>query len=208
MNPYAVVFDLDGVVLDAKELHRKLFLEALADSGLIVDEEFHETNLEALSSKQKISKLIQMKLLSAEAGPVVDKMKQKLTMEKIGEAPLTVPWMKELFSFVKSKGLGLGMCSNSVRNTVVKGLQDHDLLHYFDAIISNEDVVCQKPHPEPYVMSAARLGTVPSKLIVFEDSKVGVRAAHAAGCIVVPVFDPKYDLDISRVKRWIEYITD
>lgn len=204
---HAIAFDLDGVLLDAKELHRRLFMEALAASECVIDDEFHERELEALSTKQKVAKLVDMGLLDGNRAEDVKNLKQKLTMEKIGQAPLTTVWIPELLEWLKSKGFKIALCSNSVRQTCVVALMEHRIIQHFDIIVSNEDVSHQKPAVEPYVIAAGRLGTIPNKLIVFEDSAVGIRSASNAGCIVVPVFDPKSDLAIERVKRWIEYVT-
>jgi HAD superfamily hydrolase (TIGR01509 family) len=208
MNQTAVVFDLDGVVLDAKELHKRCFIEACRmGAGLVIDDEFHEKHLEALSTKQKISKLLDMKLIKDEnEAREVSFKKQDLTVAHIPSAPLTVSWMQSIFSHIKEQGFGLALCSNSVRLTCMTALQSHDLLKYFDLVISNEDVSWQKPSPAPYLMVASMMNTVPSKLIVFEDSVVGISSALAAGCIVTPVFDPKHDLDLERIQKWLKCV--
>jgi len=208
MNQTVVVFDLDGVVLDAKELHRECFIEACKmGAGLIIDVEFHENHLEALSTKQKVSKLMDMKLLKDENEAFeIAYRKQELTTARIPNAPLTVPWMQSIFAHIKERGFSLALCSNSVRATCTTALESYDLLKYFDLIVSNEDAPHQKPSPAPYLSVAAALNTIPSKLIVFEDSAVGIASAHAAGCIVTPVFDPKHDLDLERIQRWLKYI--
>lgn len=205
---YVVVFDLDGVVLDAKELHRQCFIEACKmGAGLIIDEEFHESHLEALSTKQKIARLLDMKLLKDENEAFeVSFRKQELTVARIPTAPLTVPWMQSIFAHIKDRGFGLALCSNSVRSTCTTALQSYDLLKYFDAVVSNEDVRWQKPSPAPYLTVAAMMNTVPSRLIVFEDSAVGIASAHSAGCIVTPVFDPRHDLNLERIQKWLKYI--
>ncbi len=208
MNSWVAVFDLDGVVLDAKELHRQCFLEACKiGAGLEIDIEFHEHHLEALSTKQKISKLRDMGLLKDDKeGFEVAYHKQRLTVGRIPTAPLTVPWMKSIFAHVKEQGMLLALCSNSVRETCTTALETNDLLKYFDLVVSNEDVRWQKPHPAPYLLVAANLNTIPSKLIVFEDSAVGIASARSAGCIVTPVFEPKHDLDLERIKKWLKYV--
>lgn len=204
----AVVFDLDGVIIDAKKFHRDCFIEACKQgAGLIIDEEFHEKHLEALSSKQKIEKLSQMRLINSDKDKVeVSFRKQQLTLGKIGEVALTVPWMKSIMTHIKERDLYIALCSNSVRETCINALSAHGLLPYFDLIVSNEDVRNNKPSPEPYVEVAARLNTIPARLLVFEDSDVGIASALNAGCIVTPVFDPHYDLELSRVTRWIRCI--
>jgi HAD superfamily hydrolase (TIGR01509 family) len=132
--------------------------------------------------------------------------KQELTLARINSAPLTVPWMESIFSHIKENDFLLALCSNSIRSTCVGALETYGLLKYFDLIVSNEDVKWQKPFPTPYLSVAADLKTVPSKLIVFEDSAVGIASARDAGCVVTPVFDPKHDLDLERIKKWLKFI--
>ncbi len=205
---WTVVFDLDGVVLDAKELHRQCFIEACKiGAGLEIDIEFHEKQLEALSTKQKIVKLKELGLVKDDKeGFEIAYHKQELTLARINTAPLTVPWMASIFAHIKERGLQLALCSNSIRSTCIGALETYDLLKYFDLIVSNEDVKFQKPSPSPYLSVATELNTVPSKMIVFEDSAVGIASARDAGCIVTPVFFPAYDLDLERVKKWLKCV--
>lgn len=207
-NPWVVVFDLDGVVLDAKDLHRNCFIEACKiGAGLEIDDDFHESQLEALSTKQKIAKLSEMGLIKdSKEGFEVAYRKQTLTLARIESAPLTVPWMESIFSHIKENGFLLALCSNSIRSTCTRALEAYKLLKYFDLIVSNEDVRWQKPSPSPYLAVASDLKTVPSRLIVFEDSAVGITSALEAGCIVTPVFEPKYDLNLERVKKWLKFV--
>jgi HAD superfamily hydrolase (TIGR01509 family) len=132
--------------------------------------------------------------------------KQELTVARIPTAPLTVPWMQSIFAHIKDQGFGLALCSNSIRLTCTTALESYDLLKYFDLVVSNEDVRWQKPSPAPYLTVAAMMNTSPARLIVFEDSAVGIASARAAGCIVTPVFDPKHDLDFERIQKWLKYI--
>jgi HAD superfamily hydrolase (TIGR01509 family) len=74
--------------------------------------------------------------------------------------------------------------------------------HYFDSILTNEDIHFSKPHPEIYLKSAEVLGVEPNEMLVFEDNPNGIRAAEDAGCLVLKVSDPT---DVT-LERFLEFV--
>lgn len=202
----SVVFDLDGVILDAKKLHQEAFMNAVREFGHEITNSFHENNLEALSTKQKIIKLIDLGIIPSELSqPIYDK-KSEITDQKILFANLTVAWIPELLKKLKNDNYKIGMCSNSIKKTIELALSNHNIRQYFDVVVSNQDVSKPKPSSEPYDLIVRLLQAVPNNVIVFEDSRVGIISALKASCIVIPVIEPTYDLSIKRVYKCLNML--
>lgn len=183
-----VIFDLDGVLVDFAELHRSAFLEAwnriYPDKH--IDEVFHATYLEARSTRQKL--LIMKNHFGTIADSAVSELKQEITQVKLKSATV-YSTTRDALHYLRSKGIHMSVCSNSIRATVLTSLQKLVPLDYFDVILSNEDVENPKPHPEIYNTVIKILKIEKSDVLVFEDSAVGKTAAQAAGLKVVDVVD-------------------
>lgn len=211
-----VAFDLDGVLVDALSIHRGAFLEAwnaqVPEHPL--DETFHDAHLASRNTTQKIRVLLSMGFGDGhdpvELARSVSDAKQALTAKRIDSAPATVGWLPELISSLKRDGRSIALVSNSVRATCERVLENIGVLHLFDVVIASDDpdVTANKPHATPYVMAAAKLGVPTSQVLAFEDSAVGARSAHAAGCWVCVVGEPTVDLEESRVRAWLRVLDD
>lgn len=187
-------FDLDGVLIDLKELHRDAYLRAWNHirPEHQIDILFHEQYLEARPTKDKIT--ICNTILNTSASIIdVNSLKQNITKEMLATIePLsnvtnTICWLKE-------QGHTLACCSNSIRETMEIVLTKLKLNTVFDLILSNEDVTHSKPNPEIYLKAMSYFKIDTAQCIVFEDSVIGKEAVIKAGCTLVPITD---SLDIT-----------
>jgi HAD superfamily hydrolase (TIGR01509 family) len=195
-----LIFDLDGVLVDFAGLHRSAFLEAWNSiyPDKHIDEVFHAIYLEARSTRQKLA--IMKDHFENVDEHRVSELKQKITQEKLQTAHVYSSTRNAL-NYLKSKGMRMSVCSNSIRSTVLKSLEKLAPLDYFDVILSNEDVINPKPHPEIYETAIKMLKIDPTTATVFEDSAVGKAAARAAGLKVIEIVDA---LDLTP--RFIELV--
>jgi len=196
-------FDLDGVLIDLKELHRDAYLTAWnhISPQSPIDIAFHTLHLEARPTKNKV--LLCNQILKTDISvQEVSALKQTLTEQLIvnfkGLASVT-----DTIRWLKSQGHTLACCSNSIRNTIRLALTKLDILDQFDLILSNEDVVQSKPNPEIYLKAAQHFGVPPQTCLVFEDSVVGKKAAFDADCIVIPITNSS-DITIPFLKVCME----
>ncbi len=203
-----LAFDLDGVLIDALDIHRAAFIEAWRHCTKLtwLDEAFHDEHLASLSTKQKIEKLKRQNLMFEWDGEQICTLKQEITLKTIDTATITVPWLKELIASLKSDGRKIALVSNSIRATCLRTLSNNKLLELFDVIVGGGDVPLGKPNAQPYESAAAQLGVATNNLVAFEDSPPGLLAAKSAGCWPYVVSQPSFDLEETRVRAWLKIV--
>lgn len=191
----AVLFDLDGVLIDAKNIHYEALNRALGEKYAITEKE-HLSIFDGKKTKEKLELLTSLKGLPRELHDEVHQTKQKETSELVAELE-AIPEITALFEALKTEGYQLGVCTNSIRNTVEIALKAIDLSEYCSIIVSNEDVLNSKPHPEMYWKAMSFLGVQPEETLIIEDSPTGLLAAHRSGAHYMRVKDP---YDVTRKK--------
>ena len=183
---YNIIFDLDGVLFDGSDLHANLFIEALNTlvPEMQMTRERHDSNLHALSTRQKLKKLG----IEPELSDKIYKLKQELTATKMQSVPVNKKVM-ELCVALTSRGYNIFCVSNSTRSTVVQCLSGMGVIDYFSGIISNEDTKEGKPSPEPYLTLFRICNLNAKECIIVEDSPCGLESARKSGAHVLPVKD-------------------
>ena len=201
-----VIFDLDGVLIDSKELHFEALNKALRSisSEFEITPREHATKYDGLSTKKKLEMLRQEKGLKAESFEQVWKSKQEITVRMLGEIKIDET-LVEFMKYLKAKHLSLAVASNSVRNTIDLVLRNLGISNFFTLILSNEDVTSPKPHPEIYWKVMTHFGVLPENTVIFEDSYVGRLAAQRSGARLIPV-DNRGDLNWEKIKL-IDYLS-
>jgi len=201
-----VIFDLDGVLIDSKELHFEALNEALRSisSKFEITPREHATKYDGLSTKKKLEMLRQEKGLKPESFDQVWKLKQEITVRMLGEIKIDET-LVEFMKYIKAKNLSLAVASNSVRNTIDIVLRNLGISNFFTLILSNEDVTSPKPHPEIYWKVMTHFGVLPENTVIFEDSYVGRLAAQRSGARLIPV-DNRGDLNWEKIKL-IDYLS-
>lgn len=192
MNPQikAVVFDMDGVLIDAREWHYESLNRALGLLGYEITRYEHLTSYDGLPTKRKLRMLTVERGLPEELHGFLNSLKQQYTLELVATSCKPVFHHQYALSQLKAAGYKLGVASNSVRRTVEEMMERSDLLRYLDVMISNEDVSRPKPDPEMYLAALDRLGVRPEETVIVEDNENGVKAATAAGAHVLVVEGP------------------
>lgn len=179
----SLLFDLDGVLVDFANLHECAFIDAwnTCCPDHSIDHSFHNLYLEARSTRSKID--ICWKIFSMKDDNVLKerifKEKQALTDRLLDTEPVYTATTRAL-CWAAAAGYKMALCSNSIRSTVMKSLRRLACADLFTVILSNEDVVQPKPHPEIYLKAMKLLGVCADDCIIFEDSAVGRQAAEDA----------------------------
>jgi beta-phosphoglucomutase len=200
----AVLFDMDGVLIEAKEWHYQAFNKALNLFGISISEHDHIKTFDGLPTKKKLEILALHHDLPEERHEFINEMKQQYTMEMIHAKCKPCPIHQFALSNLQSMGYKMALCSNSIRNTVEIMMKKAELDKYFDIMISNEDVSKGKPDPEMYLKAMAYLGLHPQECLIIEDNENGIKAARAAGghlLIVQEVNDTNFTNIIRRIKE-------
>lgn len=183
----AVIFDMDGVLIDARDWHFRALNDALEifDAAITYEDHLHRFN--GLPTRVKLETLTDEGRLSRHVHGIVNAVKQERTLREA--ASLCFPRIEHLLlmSWLKERGLKVGVATNSIRHTSVTMLGFAGVLDSLDVLVTNEDVPNAKPAPDIYIRAARSLGVATNHVLVVEDHEIGVRAATDAGCHVVRV---------------------
>jgi HAD superfamily hydrolase (TIGR01509 family) len=186
----AVIFDMDGVLIEAKDWHYEALNRALRLFGFEISRCDHLTTFDGLPTKRKLQMLTVERGLPMALHDFINEMKQRYTME-IVHAQCKPRFNHEYaLARLQQEGYRLAVCSNSIRSTIEVMMRHAALDGYLSFTISNQDVQRAKPDPEMYSTAIARLGLAPSECLVVEDNENGIRAALGAGAHVLEVRDP------------------
>lgn len=196
----AVVFDMDGVLVDAKEWHYEAFNRALRLFGHAISRYDHLVTFDGLPTRKKLEMLTRERGLPTQLHALINQLKQAYTMQLIHAHCRPTFAHEYALSRLKARGLRLGVASNSIRGTVEAMMNSTRLAPYLDFIISNEDVTQPKPHPEMYQRAASQAGVTAEEILVVEDNDVGITAAKAAGAQVMVVRDV-HDVHLDAIDR-------
>jgi HAD superfamily hydrolase (TIGR01509 family) len=215
--PKLIIFDLDGVLVEAKEIHFDALNLALKDIGteFIIGWEEHLRIYDGLKTYDKINLLAKYKKLPIDKF-IIEKIfenKQTYTLNALSKLGQNQKFIK-IFEQLKANGYIVACCSNSVENTVHLTLSNLGIINYFDLILSNESVKYSKPHPEIYWKAMSYFGALPESTLIVEDSPTGLTAAFKSGAKVLRVkntndfdfekLDKSYNSSKQHIERWVD----
>jgi beta-phosphoglucomutase-like phosphatase (HAD superfamily)/dTDP-glucose pyrophosphorylase len=200
-----VIFDLDGVLIDSRELHYDALNDALRkiNEQYVISREEHLSKYDGLNTTKKLEMLSTDKGLAREHYNAIWRAKQDATFKLIPNAPKN----QHAFNIIKqlkAKGWKIAVASNSIRETVRISLESMSILGMVDYYVSNEDVFQAKPFPEMYWKCMVALNALPKDTIIVEDSHIGREGATNSGANLYPVKDA-YDLNPSFIDYCNEF---
>jgi HAD superfamily hydrolase (TIGR01509 family) len=198
-----IIFDLDGVLVEAKAIHYDALNKALGKEYAIEWNE-HLSIYDGLKTNQKLEMLTKRKGLPTEQHKEVWERKQKYTLQMLADLKSSsdiISCMATLAHY----GYKLAVCSNSIRKTVLTVLAKLEIIEYMDLIISNEDVKNSKPHPEMYWKAMSIMSCLPEQTLIVEDSPYGLLAASRSKSHILRVNSPK-DITYININKKLEEI--
>lgn len=174
MNIELIMFDLDGVLVDACEWHYQSLNKSLTEVGISpISREDHELKYNGLPTKIKINMLG----LEGTIATKVWDLKQKFTLEIINKNQKCLDDKIELHKYLKSQGIKIACITNSIRETAEAMLKTTCQFDFIDLILTNEDVIKNKPSPDCYNLGIEKMNISPDKCLCVEDSPKGIQAA-------------------------------
>ena len=184
MTIKAVLFDMDGVLIDAKDWHYEALNKALRIFGFEITRFEHLEYYDGLPTSVKLKMLTKEKGLPQGLHNFINDLKQQYTLD-IAYNNCKSRFIHEFaLSRLKNEGYKIAVCSNSIRKSIEMMLERADILKYMDLVVSNQDVTAPKPDPEMYLVPTKIFGLNPEECLVVEDNEKGIAAAKAAGCHV------------------------
>lgn len=183
----AVIFDMDGVLIEAKDWHYEALNKALNLFGHSISRYDHLTTYDGLPTSRKLDMLSTERDLPVKLHRFINEMKQMYTMEIVYTQCKPTFVHQYALSSLKNLGYKLAVASNSIRNTVEVMMEKACLDQYLDLKLSNEDVKSPKPAPDIYSKAISSFGLSPDECLVVEDNENGIRAARASGAHVLVV---------------------
>lgn len=187
----AILFDLDGTLVEAKEWHYEALNRALRLFGFEISREDHLNIYDGLSTRQKLRLLTEREGLPETLYDLIFKFKQEFTFQEIEKNCKPLPNVVETLQELKKREYTLGLCSNSIRKSIELMLQYSEISEYFDIVLSNQDVTFAKPDPEIYEVARHKLKVKAEDCIVVEDNVKGIEAGRRARMKVIQVSSPK-----------------
>jgi HAD superfamily hydrolase (TIGR01509 family) len=195
-----IIFDLDGVLIEAKEIHYETLnraIEYVCGEEYVITPEEHLALYDGRKTREKLQMLTERKGIHPTFHDRIFDTKQAFTMTALRQVQPDTR-LQFVMNSLKEKGYKLACCSNSVRTTVLTALAKLGLIEYMDLIISNEDVKNSKPHPEMYWNAMSIMKTLPEETLIVEDSPPGLLAAARSHAHVLRVNNPP-DLTLEKV---------
>jgi HAD superfamily hydrolase (TIGR01509 family) len=196
-----IIFDLDGVLVEAKIIHYSTLntaIEMIAGKQYTITPNEHLSTYDGLKTRQKLEMLTASKELPVDTHTKIWETKQKLTLIEISRLEPNEELIN-IFDELINRGYKLACASNSIRRSVLTMLSKIGVIEYMDLILSNEDVKNSKPHPEMYWKAMSMMGVLPEETLIVEDSPTGLLAASRSRANVLRVNNPK-DVTLEKIK--------
>ena len=185
-----VIFDMDGVIINSEEIHKKAYYETFNSLGVEVSEELYKTmtGSSTINAFQKLVNHFNLNDIPEEL--VLQKRKRYVNYFENDPTLALVHGVKELIQFLNKQNITLVLASSSAMVNINRVFSRFDLNQYFTAKISGADLTASKPHPEIFEKAAILGGVSKEQCIVIEDSDNGIKAANDAGIFVVGYENP------------------
>lgn len=207
MRIRAVVFDLDGLMVNTEDIFHDVGRAVMQRRGLVMSD---ETLLAMMGRRapEAIQVLIDLHGLTDAVEALIEET--RIEFDRMAPTRVqTMPGLLEVLAHIDRRGLPKGVATSSGRKYLDAMLTRFTLHDHFVHTLTAEDVTYGKPHPEVYLTAAERLGVKPHEMLVFEDSHAGTMAAAAAGAVVVAVpHEVSRRLDFSHATHMARRLDD
>jgi len=201
----AVIFDLDGVLIDTGWAHLRAWQELADREGFEMTERFFKDTF-GMQNYQIIPMLLPG--ISAQELKRMSDWKEHRYRDIIAERLTPADGVAELLNALKRTGFHLAVGSSAPRANLELMLKGARLTHYFDACVSGEDVTAGKPDPATFLKAAERLSITPRRCAIVEDAVQGVQAGKAAAMAVVAVTSTRNRRDLAAADLVVDSLTE
>jgi HAD superfamily hydrolase (TIGR01549 family)/HAD superfamily hydrolase (TIGR01509 family) len=181
----AIIFDMDGVVLDSMPMHLITWQQTLAPLGieLAASDLYPLEGIPTETTAQRLTERFLGQSCSIQEARCLAGAKRSLFRQLF--EPTLVPGIAPLLHDLRGRGYRLALVTGSAQSVLNESLVPTGVAHLFETAVTGDQVSKGKPHPEPYRLAAARLGLLPSECLVVENGLLGIASAKAAGMACV-----------------------
>ena len=202
----AVIFDMDGTMVDNASVHKTAWIEYCRSKGVYISINDFEKIGFGLTSEHYIRTFIKNDASSEEIN-IMDKEKEALYRELYKPNIKAVKGLYELLVSLKNSGLKTAVATSAIPENLNFVLHELQIISFFDSLVDITQICHPKPDPEIYIKAAKKLNVNPSDCIVFEDSRFGIQAAHEAGMKVIAVNTDKKSEKLTHALKIINDFT-
>lgn len=181
----AVLFDMDGVIVDSNPIHKEVLIEFCRKHGVELDEENLRENVYGRTNKDWIPNVFGD--VSDEAVEAYTEEKEQMFRKVFIPQNHVVPGLLDFLELLDQNGIRKVVATSAPAENADFILAELGIADHFDAVLNSSHVSKSKPHPEPYLKAAKAVSVNPENCIVFEDSLSGVKSGAAAGAKVVGI---------------------
>ena len=201
-----IIFDLDGVLVNARDLHYQALNRALGaiDLKYVISREEHLSTYDGRTTSTKLEMLTKNKGLPKKLHTDVWLSKQDMTLQVIDEEFTYDTRMRTVLNNLREDGFRIAVASNSIRNSVELMLRKKGLIEYVEFFYSNEDVTNPKPSSEMYLRCMIKAGVDPVECVIVEDSPIGRQAAVNSGAYLTAVENPE-SVTYEKIRNTVDY---
>ena len=182
----AVIFDLDGTLLNNNSFHRKTWEAYLKNIEKVISPEEFNAYINGRTNKDAIEYIYGRKM-SEEESTKYTLEKESLYRKLYKPFIKPVPGLLHFLEILHKKNIPMAIATSGIQPNIDFMFENLPIKHYFKVIVNSSHIMNGKPHPEIYLKAASQLDISPKNCLVFEDAVVGIRSAKAAGMKVIAV---------------------
>lgn len=203
----AVIFDMDGVIIDSEGVYLEYQLEFAKKKN-------PDVKLEDLyplvgATKQECWKVVERVVSNGQTWEELrNEFRQRDIYSEIDYRNIYRPEVTDTLKQLKDAGFRLALASSTHLELVERVLEENGIRDYFEAVVSGEQFKKSKPDPEIYLYTAGQLKLEPGECLAVEDSTIGITAAHRAGLKIAAVIDTRYGFDQSLADYKLNTVKD
>lgn len=210
MRAEAVIFDMDGVLVDSEPVYHEWEKDFFRQYGIELPDEVYRCTLGRSETDVEdfLEKFWLKEGRSEDFRSLYEAYYEAPEFPELDYKTVLNDGVKELLSFCRKEELKTALASSSGMADIKKMLSDCGLQEYFQAVVSGEQFRKSKPDPEIYLYTAKLLNVPPENCVVIEDSKAGISAAKAAGMYTIAKEEKRFPVDQSEADKRVEKLMD